>query len=64
MQTRRPYSCEFGDALGGHDHACLEMHFEAVVMRVWRPQSSELGHVLAGSGWSACRVLGLFSSVS
>jgi len=30
--TRRPYSSEFGDALGGDDYAKLE----AVIGRVWR----------------------------
>jgi hypothetical protein len=38
------YQCR--DALGGHDHASLEMHLEAVMVRVyrctWRPPSCEL----------------------
>jgi len=37
---------EFGDALGGHARASLEMHLEAMIELVWtytwRPRSSEL----------------------
>jgi hypothetical protein len=32
--TQRPSSCEFGDALGDHDGASLEMHLDALVVRV------------------------------
>jgi hypothetical protein len=43
---------EFGDALGGHDGARLEMQLEAVIEGLWRyawrPQSSELGDALGG----------------
>jgi hypothetical protein len=34
--TWRPPSSEFGAALGGNDHVCLEMHLEAVSERIWR----------------------------
>jgi len=38
------------DVLGGHDRACLEMHMEAGIERVWRctwrPRSSELSDSL------------------
>jgi len=51
--TPRPWSSEFGDALGGCDRASLEMHLEAVIERVWRctwrPWSSDIGGVLGGS---------------
>jgi len=40
------------DALGGRDRACLEMHLEAGIERVWRctwrPGSSELRDALGG----------------
>jgi len=35
-RTPRPCSSEFGDAVGGHDQATLEMDLEAVIKRVWR----------------------------
>jgi hypothetical protein len=40
------------DVLGGRDRASLEMHFEAVIERVWRfnqrPRLSELRDALGG----------------
>jgi len=48
VQTFRPKSSEFGDALGGHDRA----NFQAVIQQVWRytcrPRSSEFGDALGG----------------
>jgi len=48
--TPRPWSSEYGDALGGRDHVTAEMHSEAVIERVWRctwrPRSSELRDAL------------------
>jgi len=50
--TPRPWSSEFGDALGGHDRVSLEMHLEAEVE--WtqrctlRPWSSEFRDALGG----------------
>ena len=50
--TGRPWSIEFGDALGGRDWVNLEMHWEAVIEQVWRctwrPRSSELRDALWG----------------
>ena len=34
--TWRPLSSEFGDAIGGHDQATLEMHLEAIIRHVYR----------------------------
>jgi len=43
---------EFGDALGGPDGVNSEMHWEAVIERVWRciwrPRLSELTDELGG----------------
>jgi len=50
--TWRPWSVEFGDALGGRDRSSLEMHLEAVIRRVWRCtwrlRSSKLRAALGG----------------
>jgi len=51
--TPRPWSSEFGDALGDRDRASLETYLEAVIERdwrcTWRPWWSEIGGVLGGS---------------
>ena len=48
--TLRPWSSEFGDAIGDRDWVNSEMHWEAVIKRVrtctWRPRSSELRDAL------------------
>jgi len=41
--TPRPWWSRFGDALGGGNRAYLEMHMEAMLVRTWRPWSSQLG---------------------
>jgi hypothetical protein len=38
--------CEFGDTLGGCDGGNLEVHLEAVMERVSRPESSEFRDAL------------------
>jgi hypothetical protein len=54
--TPRPRSSKFGDALGGQGQVNLEMHFEAVIERVWRCnwrlRLSELRDGLGGEGSS------------
>jgi len=40
--------CELRYAFEGHDRASLEMHLEAVIVRTWRPRSSEFGDALSG----------------
>jgi len=71
--TGKPWSREFGAALGGRGRVNSEMHSEAVTERVWRCTcrlwSSEIGGVLGGgqSGggrWEVRQVLRLHSSVS
>jgi len=44
--TWRECSSELRDALGDRDRASLEMHLEAILMRTWRPSSSEFGDSL------------------
>ena len=39
---------EFGDALGGRNHASLEIHLEAVIERTWMSKSCELRDTLRG----------------
>jgi len=50
--TLRPWSREFGHALGGRGQVNSEMHFEAVIEQVWRcnwgPRLSELWNALGG----------------
>jgi len=46
--TWRSKSSEFGDALGGHDHANLEVVIERVWKCTWRPRWSEFGDALGG----------------
>ena len=50
--TWRPRSSQLRDALGGHNHATLEMHWEAEIQSTerctWRPSSSEFGDALGG----------------
>jgi len=50
--TWRPWSSEFGHALGGRDRVNSEMHSDAVTTRVWRCTcrlwSSEIGGALGG----------------
>jgi len=50
--TGRPWSSEFGDALGGRDGVNSEMHLEAEIDWVWRctgrPRCSELRDALGG----------------
>jgi len=57
--TWRPWSSEFGDALGSRDRPGLEMHLQAVIERVWwytwRSWSSEIWQVLGGGWWTARR---------
>jgi len=53
VRTWRVESCEFRDTLGGCDRASLEMHFDAMIERVWRFTwrlwSSEFGDALGGN---------------
>jgi len=53
--TWRAGSSELRDALGGRDRASLEMHFEAVIVRVWkctlRPWSSKVGDAIGDRDW-------------
>jgi len=52
VRTWRPWSVEFGDALGDDDRVNSEMQLEAVIERdwrcTWRPYSSEFGYALGG----------------
>jgi len=43
-----PWSCEYRDALWGHNRGCLEIHMEAVVERGKRPSSGKFGNALWG----------------
>jgi len=56
--TWRPGSSNFSDALGDRDWVNSEMHWEAVIERVWRCtcrlRSTAIGGVL-GSGWFGVR---------
>ena len=49
IYTPRPWSRDFGDALGGSDQPYWEMHLEAVISHIWRciwkPWSSVFGDV-------------------
>ena len=38
-----------GDAIGGRNRVSLEIHLEAVIVRVWRTLSCEFGDALGGS---------------
>jgi len=57
--TPRPWSSDFGDALGGHDRVNSEMQWEAVIEQDWRctlrPWSSELRDALGGRVWESWR---------
>jgi len=48
--TPRPWSSKFGDAIGDRDWVNSQMHWEAVIERVWtctwRPRSSDLRDAL------------------
>jgi len=46
--TWRLWSREFGDAIGDRDWVNSEMHWEAVIERLWRPRLSELRDALGG----------------
>jgi len=50
--TGKPWSSEFGDALGGRDRVNSEMHLEAMREQVWRctwrPRLSELRDAFGG----------------
>jgi len=57
--TCRPWSIGFGDALGGHDRACLVMQLETEIewtqRCTWMPWSSEFGGVLWGGRFGGRR---------